>query len=96
MIHELRVYYAVPGKLPAVVNRFETITLKIWERFGIKRVFLDDLLQRFNCFVSLPGSYGDFRLKPKQFEFISWIQLRPTNPHPGEERSRFIPRAAAN
>ena len=37
MIYELRVYQAVPGFLPAVIKRFETITLGIWERHGIKQ-----------------------------------------------------------
>jgi hypothetical protein len=37
MIYEMRVYHAVPGKLPALLKRFETQTLKIWERFGIKQ-----------------------------------------------------------
>ncbi|MGK9167480.1 NIPSNAP family protein [Inquilinus limosus] len=37
MIHELRVYHCAPGKLPALLNRFETITLKIWDRFGIRQ-----------------------------------------------------------
>jgi hypothetical protein len=38
MIHELRIYHCVPGRLPALLNRFETITLAIWERFGIRQV----------------------------------------------------------
>lgn len=37
MIYELRVYECVPGRLPALMKRFETITLKIWERHGIKQ-----------------------------------------------------------
>lgn len=37
MIHELRVYHCVPGRLPALLNRFETITLKIWEKHGIRQ-----------------------------------------------------------
>ena len=37
MIHEMRVYRCVPGRLPALLNRFETITLKIWERLGIRQ-----------------------------------------------------------
>jgi hypothetical protein len=37
MIHELRVYHCIPGKLPALLNRFDTITLKIWERHGIRQ-----------------------------------------------------------
>jgi hypothetical protein len=37
MIYELRVYHCVPGRLPALLKRFETITLKIWERHGIRQ-----------------------------------------------------------
>jgi hypothetical protein len=27
----------VPGRLPALLNRFETITLKLWEKHGIRQ-----------------------------------------------------------
>ena len=37
MIHELRIYRCLPGRLPALLNRFDTITLKIWERHGIRQ-----------------------------------------------------------
>jgi hypothetical protein len=37
MIHELRVYHTASGKLPELLNRFETITLKIWDRHGIRQ-----------------------------------------------------------
>ena len=37
MIYEMRTYYAVPGRLPDLLKRFETITLKIWEKHGIKQ-----------------------------------------------------------
>jgi hypothetical protein len=37
MIYELRIYKCVPGRLPALQKRFETITLKIWEKHGIKQ-----------------------------------------------------------
>ena len=38
MIYELRVYRALPGRMPALLKRFETRTLKIWERMGIRQV----------------------------------------------------------
>lgn len=38
MVYELRIYEAIPGKLPNLNERFQTITLKIWERHGIKQV----------------------------------------------------------
>jgi hypothetical protein len=31
MIYETRVYRCLPGRLPALLKRFETITLKLWE-----------------------------------------------------------------
>lgn len=37
MIYEIRVYRCVPGRLPALLKRFETITLKLWEKHGIRQ-----------------------------------------------------------
>jgi hypothetical protein len=37
MIHELRIYHCVSGRLPALLKRFETITLGIWARHGIRQ-----------------------------------------------------------
>lgn len=36
-IYELRVYTAMPGRLPDLMKRFETRTLKIWDRLGIRQ-----------------------------------------------------------
>jgi hypothetical protein len=37
MIHELRIYHCVPGRLPDLLKRFETVTLKIWQKHGIRQ-----------------------------------------------------------
>jgi len=37
MIYELRVYHCVPGRLPALLKRFDTITLKLWEKHAIRQ-----------------------------------------------------------
>jgi NIPSNAP protein len=37
MIYEMRVYYCLPGRLPALLNRFETKTLGIWQKHGIRQ-----------------------------------------------------------
>ena len=37
MIYETRVYRRLPGRLPALLKRFETITLKLWEKHGIRQ-----------------------------------------------------------
>lgn len=36
MIHELRVLHCVPGRLPALLKRFENDTLRLFEKHGIK------------------------------------------------------------
>jgi hypothetical protein len=33
----MRVYRCLPGRLPALLNRFATITLKLWDKHGIKQ-----------------------------------------------------------
>jgi hypothetical protein len=38
VIYELRVYHCVPGRLPDLNKRFESVTLKLWEKHGIRPV----------------------------------------------------------
>lgn len=38
MIHELRIYHAMPGRLPDLNARFTNHTLKLWERYNIRAV----------------------------------------------------------
>ena len=37
MIYELRIYQAMPGRLPALLSRFRDRTLAIWEKHGIRQ-----------------------------------------------------------
>jgi NIPSNAP len=37
MLHEMRVYTCIPGRLPNLLKRFETVTLKLWDKHGIKQ-----------------------------------------------------------
>jgi hypothetical protein len=37
MLYELRIYECVPGRLPDLLKRFDTITLKLWEKHGIQQ-----------------------------------------------------------
>jgi NIPSNAP len=38
VIHELRIYRCAPGRLAALNKRFETTTLKMFEKHGVKQV----------------------------------------------------------
>jgi hypothetical protein len=37
MIYELRIYRCMPGRLQALLSRFQNHTLRIWERHGIRQ-----------------------------------------------------------
>jgi len=37
MIHELRIYHCLAGRLPQLLDRFERHTLGIWQRHGIRQ-----------------------------------------------------------
>jgi hypothetical protein len=38
MIHELRMFHCVPGRLPALLKRFETDTLRLFEKHAIRQL----------------------------------------------------------
>lgn len=38
MIHELRIYTCVPGRLPALQERFKSAVLPIWDEIGIRPI----------------------------------------------------------
>ena len=37
MLYELRIYTCVPGRLPDLLKRFDTITLPLWDKHGIRQ-----------------------------------------------------------
>lgn len=37
MIYELRIYHCIPGRLPALLRRFDEVTLALWEKHGIRQ-----------------------------------------------------------
>jgi hypothetical protein len=38
MIYELRTYHALPGRLPALLKRFETVTVRLFEKHGFRQL----------------------------------------------------------
>ena len=49
MLYEMRIYHCVPGRLPALNKRFETMTLALWSKHGIRPVgFWTDLIGESN------------------------------------------------
>ena len=37
MLYELRIYRCLPGRLPNLLKRFETVTLPLWDKHGIRQ-----------------------------------------------------------
>jgi hypothetical protein len=37
MLYEMRIYHCLPGRLPALLDRFETRTLALWHKHGIRQ-----------------------------------------------------------
>ncbi|GBD14467.1 hypothetical protein HRbin25_00340 [bacterium HR25] len=38
MLHELRIYEVVPGRMPALHRRFKEVTLKMFQKHGVRVV----------------------------------------------------------
>jgi hypothetical protein len=38
MLYELRIYHSMPGKMPALLKRFETATVALFEKHGLRQV----------------------------------------------------------
>ena len=76
MIYELRIYDAMPGKLPALNDRFANITLGYFEKYGLKVVgfWTDDVgtsnrltyLLAFNDAAHREQAWAAFRADPER------------------------------
>ena len=53
MIYELRIYHSMPGRLPALLARFQNHTLRIWENHGIRQAGLLMLAMQILVLVML-------------------------------------------
>jgi len=38
MLYELRIYHSMPGKLPALLSRFENATVALFEKHGFRQI----------------------------------------------------------
>jgi hypothetical protein len=81
MIHEIRVYRCVPMRLPALLKRFETITLKLWEKHGIRQAgFWTTLIGESNHDLTYMLAWASLAEREQKWNaFMSdpeWIQKR--------------------
>ena len=89
MIYELRVYKCVPGRLPALLNRFANTTLKIWEKHGIKQAgFFTTLVGQSNHELTYMLAWESLAEREKKWTaFMSdpeWIAARAKTEEDGQ------------
>jgi hypothetical protein len=93
MIYELRVYHTMPGKLPALLNRFDTITLKIWERHGIHQAgFWTTLVGESNADLTYMLKWESLAEREKKWDAFQadpeWIAKRAETEKDGPINAR--------
>ena len=76
MIYELRIYYTVPGKLPALNDRFANVTLAYFKKYGIQVVgfWTDEVgvsnrlsyIVAFSDMAERDQAWADFRADPER------------------------------
>ncbi len=61
MIYELRIYDCLPGRLPALLKRFNDHTLSLWDAHGIRQA---------GFFTTMVGEHGN-----RLTYFLAWESL---------------------
>jgi NIPSNAP len=95
MIMEMRVYRCLPGRLPALMKRFDTLTLKLWDKHGIKQAgFFTTLIgesnQELTYFVAW-DSLADREKKWNAFQADpDWIAGRAKSEEDGQIISNIV------
>ena len=80
MIYELRVYHCLRARLPALLERFNTITCRLFEKHGIEQVGFwtvedetaSDLVYmlKWNSVAESEEKWASFRVDPE------WVEAR--------------------
>jgi hypothetical protein len=89
MIYEVRVYRCLPGRLPALLKRFETITLKLWEKHGIKQAgFFTTLVGESNQELTYMLAWDSLADREKKWNAFAtdqeWIAARAKTEEDGQ------------
>jgi NIPSNAP len=80
MIYELRIYRCVPGRMPALLFRFQNHTLRIWERHGIRQAgFWTTLIGKSSQEITYMLAWDSMAEREKRWEaFLAdpeWIAV---------------------
>ena len=89
MIYETRIYRCLPGRLPALLQRFETTTLKLWEKHGIRQAgFFTTLVGESNLDLTYMLAWESLAERERKWTaFMSdpdWIAARAKTEESGQ------------
>ncbi len=89
MIYETRVYRCLPGRLPALLKRFENTTLKLWEKHGIKQAgFFTTLVGESNQELTYILAWESMADREKKWNAFAtdpdWIAARAKTEEDGQ------------
>ena len=89
MIYELRIYRCVPGRMPALLKRFETTTLGIWKRHGIRQAgFWTTLIGESNQNLTYMLAWDSLADREKKWNAFQadqeWITKRADSERDGQ------------
>src|ERR1700744_5748893 len=95
MIYETRVYRCLPGRLPALLKRFETITLKLWEKHGIRQAgFFTTLVGESNQELTYLLAWESLADREKKWTAFQsdpeWISARAKTEEGGQIVSNIV------
>src|SRR3954471_1275081 len=89
MIYEMRVYRCLPGRLPALLKRFENVTLKLWDKHGIKQAgFFTTLIGESNQELTYMLAWESLADRDKRWTAFQadpdWISARASSEADGQ------------
>jgi hypothetical protein len=89
MIYEMRVYRCLPGRLPALLKRFETTTLRLWEKHGVKQAgFFTTLVGESNQDLTYFLAWESLAEREKKWTIFQsdpeWIAARAKSEEDGQ------------
>ena len=95
MIYESRVYRCVPGRQPALLKRLETITLKLWEKHGIRQAgFFTTLIGESNQELTYFLAWDSLAEREKKWTAFQtdpdWISARAQTEADGQIVSNIV------
>ena len=100
MLYEMRVYHCIPGRLPALLNRFERKTLPIWQKHGIRQAgFFTTVIGESNQQLVYFLAWDSLAEREKKWNAFmadpEWIAARAESERDGQIVERIVSQVLA-